>query len=332
LNHYEFRFQYGQNFSALPFSDCTVLQAAALCRFLILMEVCMSLWIPFTLLAAFMQAMRNALQKQLSKDVPVMGVTLARFIYAGPLALLYLLGLYQWQDYAIPQFSFWFVFYVLAASAMQILATALMVVLFRLKNYAIGVGLAKSEAILAAIVGVMFFGTYISPLGWVGVFIGGVAVFLLTGATSIQSLSAKTLALGLGSGLAFALTSLWVREASLTLGLPFLPAAAWVLFFVITTQTVVLLIYLALNDKTTLVKLWQRPQLTLATSFTSCLGSLGWFTAMSLQAVAYVKTLGQVEVLFTLLISVLVLKEKLKRQDLLGLALIVLAAVLVMWA
>ena len=53
---------------------------------------------------------------------------------------------------------------------------------------------------------------------------------------------------------------------------------------------------------------------------------------MSLQAVAYVKTLGQVEVLFTLLISVLILKEKLKRQDLLGLTLIVAAAVLVMWA
>ncbi len=42
------------------------------------MSVC-SLWIPFTLLAAFMQAMRNALQKQSKKDVPVMGVTLAVF-------------------------------------------------------------------------------------------------------------------------------------------------------------------------------------------------------------------------------------------------------------
>ena len=292
----------------------------------------MSLWIPFTLLAAFMQAMRNALQKQLSKDVPVMGVTLARFLYAGPLALLYLLGLYQWQDYKIPELNGWFVFYVVAASSMQILATALMVVLFRLKNYAIGVGLAKSEAILAAIVGVMFFGTYISPIGWVGVFMGGVAVFLLAGATSIQTLSAKTLALGLGCGLAFALTSLWVREASLTLALPFLPAAAWVLFFVIATQTIALLVYLTLNDKSTLVKLWQKPKLTFATSFTSCLGSLGWFTAMSLQAVAYVKTLGQIEVLFTLLISIIILKEKLKRQDLIGLALIVFAAVLVIWA
>ena len=296
------------------------------------MDVCMSLWIPFTLLAAFMQAIRNALQKHLSKDVPVMGATLARFLYAGPLALLYLLGLYQWQDYAIPQFSAWFMLCVLGASAMQILATILMVMLFRLKNYAIGVGLAKSEAILAAIVAVVFFGADISPLGWVGVFIGAVAVFLLTGARSIRSLSVQTLALGVGSGLAFALTSLWAREASLSLSLPFLPAAAWVLFFVISTQTFVLLLYLALNDSTTLIKLWQRPKLTLATSFTSCLGSLGWFTAMSLEAVAYVKTLGQIEVLFTLLISVVVLKEKLQRQDLLGLTLIVLAAVLVMLA
>lgn len=292
----------------------------------------MSLWIPFTLFAAFMQAIRNALQKQLSKDVSVMGVTLARFIYAGPFALLYLIGLYLWQDYSIPHFSASFVFYVLATSLMQILATALMIVLFRLRNYAIGAGLAKSEAILTAVLGVMFFGTYISPFGWVGVFIGGIAVFLLTGARSIESLSIKTLLLGLGCGLAFAVASLWIREASLALHLPFLPAAAWVLFLVISSQTLILLVYLALKDKANLVKLWQRPQLTLATSLTSCLGSLGWFTASSLQAVAYVKTLGQIEIVFTLLISVLVLKEKLRRQSLLGLALIVLAAALVIWA
>ncbi len=68
------------------------------------------------------------------------------------------------------------------------------------------------------------------------------------------------------------------------------------------------------------------------TSFFSCVGSLGWFTAMSLESVPLVKTLGQVEVLFTLLISVFWFKEKLKRTDLLGLALVVVAAVLVMWA
>ncbi|MFD2838001.1 hypothetical protein ACFS3C_19780 [Azotobacter vinelandii] len=52
------------------------------------------LWIPFTLLAAFTQALRNAQQKQLSHEVNALGVTLARFIWALPLAVLYLALLY----------------------------------------------------------------------------------------------------------------------------------------------------------------------------------------------------------------------------------------------
>ncbi len=48
------------------------------------------MWIWFTLLAAVAQAGRNAFQKQLSVNVPVLGVTLARFFYAVPLASGYL--------------------------------------------------------------------------------------------------------------------------------------------------------------------------------------------------------------------------------------------------
>jgi drug/metabolite transporter (DMT)-like permease len=138
--------------------------------------------------------------------------------------------------------------------------------------------------------------------------------------------------IGSASGLAFALTSLWVREASLALGLPFPYGAAWVLLCVISLQTLLLLAYLLLKDRATLLALWARPRLTLLTSVSSCLGSLGWFTAMSLEIVPLVKTLGQIEVLFTLLISVFFFGERLKKQDYLGLALIMLAAVLVMWA
>jgi len=290
------------------------------------------MWILFTLLAAFMQAWRNAFQKQLSVDVNVMGVTLARFIYASPLAALYLWILYREPSAQLPQFSGNFVFYVVAAALMQILATALMVVLFKQKNYAIGVGLAKSEAIFAAVLGVLFFASTLTPLGWLGVLVGSVAVFLLSGLTSFKTISWPTVLIGSASGLAFALTSLWVREASLALGLPFPYGAAWVLLFVISLQTLVLMVYLMLRDSATLVALWQRPRLTMLTSVTSCIGSLGWFTAMSLEIVPLVKTLGQVEVLFTLLISAFFFKEKLKKQDYLGLTLIVIAALLVMWA
>ena len=100
------------------------------------------LWIPFTLLAAFMQAWRNAFQKQLSKEVSIAGVTLARFLWASPLAAIYLFSLYQWQPVAWPEFSLPFSGFIIAAALAQILATALMVKLFKLRNYAIGAGLA----------------------------------------------------------------------------------------------------------------------------------------------------------------------------------------------
>ncbi|WP_337878792.1 EamA family transporter [Rheinheimera sp.] len=292
----------------------------------------MSLWIPFTLLAALMQAIRNALQKTLSTQTSVLGATLARFLFASPLALLYLLGLYQWQPYDWPEISAATVAYVLGAAVMQILATALMVKLFTWKNYAIGVGLAKSEAVLAALLGVLCWQLEMSMTGWCGVALGGVAVFLLAGASKTKALSWPVLGLGLGSGLAFALAGLWVRDAALSTGLVFLPAAAWVLLAVILTQSLLLGAWVLLKEPATLVTLWRYRRLTFLSSLTSALGSLGWFTAMSLHSVAYVKTLGQVEVLFSLLISTLVLKERLKAGDLAGLVMVVAAAVLVMWA
>lgn len=114
------------------------------------------MWIFFTLLAAFMQAWRNAFQSQLSKEVKVAGVTLARFIWAGPIAALYLGLLYLWDNVELPHFTAEFIGFIVGASMMQILATGLMVKLFQQQNFAIGAGLAKSEAIVAAILGTFF--------------------------------------------------------------------------------------------------------------------------------------------------------------------------------
>ena len=289
------------------------------------------MWIAFTVLAAFMQAWRNAFQSQLSQEVNIAGVTLARFIWAGPIALFYLFSLYQWQPTEIPYFNFSFCLFVIGASLMQILATGLMVKLFKMQNFAVGAGLAKSEALVAAILGVLFFGTQLTLLGWLGVVIGGIAIMLLSAKQGFKQLSIKTVLLGLACGSAFALTSLWVREASLQLDAPFPHGAAWVLLAVISLQTLLLVGYLLVYDKLTLTDLFKRPKLTLLISITSCIGSIGWFTAMSLQAVPYVKTLGQIEVFFMMLIASFWLKQKVKVNDMLGLLLIVVAAILVMW-
>ncbi|SHI09375.1 DMT family transporter [Ferrimonas marina] len=289
------------------------------------------MWVLFTLMAAFMQAWRNAFQSELSREVSVAGVTLARFLYAAPLAGLYLWLLYQWQPVEPLELNPRFTGFVVGAALMQILATGLMVKLFQMKNFAVGAGLAKSEALVAAVLGMLFFGTHLSLLGWLGIALGAVAVFLLSSPGSWRQLAPATVLLGLACGTAFALTSLWVREASLSIDLPFPHRAAWVLLLVLSLQTLLLLSYLSWRDSATLVALWQRPRLTGLTSLSSCLGSIGWFSAMSLQAVPYVKTLGQVEVFFTLLIANLWLKQKVRVKDMLGLVLIALAAIIVMW-
>lgn len=287
------------------------------------------LWIPFTLAAAFTQALRNAQQKQLSREVNAIGVTLARFIWALPLAAIYLALLYAIAPAAIPQFSGRFIFDVSAAAVTQILATALMVLLFQRRSYTAGVGLAKSEALLAAMLGSMFFGALLGPVGWLGIAVGSVAVWLLKGRSKPGSLDLTTLLVGLGSGLCFALTTLWVRDACHQLDLPFMHTAAWALVWTISIQVALLTGWLVLRDRPTLLKLWQRPSLVFRISLSSSIASLCWFTAVNLEEVALVKTLGQIEVFFTLLLSQHWLKEQVSAREKLGLLLIVASAVLV---
>jgi drug/metabolite transporter (DMT)-like permease len=214
---------------------------------------------------------------------------------------------------------------------MQIVATGLMVVLFKQKNFAIGAGLAKCEAPVSAVLGIMFFGTTLSLYGWVGVIIGGIAVMMFSLSGGIRTISWKTAGIGLASSTAFALTSLWVREASLVLEGHFLLRASWVLLVVILFQTLILVGYMWLRERADLTLMLCRPKLVVLTSIASFLGSFGWFHAMSLKAVPYVKTLGQVEIFFMMIVSVVYLKAPIPKKDMFALMLVAIAAILVMW-
>lgn len=286
-------------------------------------------WIAFTVLAAFSQAWRNALQSQFSQYASIATVTLSRFLLATPIIAVYLACLHYVSPVSSVTVNLTQFGYICGASVAQILATGLMVILFKQSNYAVGAGLAKSEALVAAILGMIFFGSTLSLFGWVGVALGGIAILLLSGFT-LRHFNISTALLGLSCGTAFALTSLWVREASLLSHLPFPHSAAWVLLWVVSLQTLLLCIYLFYKEPTSFKTLWHHRTRVSWISLTSSIGSIGWFSAMNLQHVAYVKTLGQIEVFFTMLITVLWLKQPLKKRDSVGLVLIALAAILVM--
>lgn len=289
-------------------------------------------WIFLTLGAVVMQTFRNGLQSQLSVHVGTAGVTLARFLFAAPIAALYLILIYWVSPAAMPTFTPLFILTVFIAALLQIAATSLMVVLFKQKNFSVGAGLAKSEALAAGVLGALFFGSRLTALGWFGVTVGAVAVFILSGGGKKGELSTKTVLIGLACGTCFAMTSLFVREASLLLKLSFPHSAAWVLLWVLSIQTLMLTTYIALKDGDTFIRLKKHSGRTLCTSIFSCLGSICWFSAMSIQHVAYVKTVGQLEVLLTIILSHFWLKQKAKRHEVLGLTLISVAAILVMWA
>ncbi|MEL7295204.1 MAG: EamA family transporter [Pseudomonadota bacterium] len=289
-------------------------------------------WILFTLGAVVMQTVRNALQSKLSGAVNTSGVTLSRFILAPPIALVYLLILYSSSASQVPEFSGSFIAVVLCASLLQIAATSLMVILFKQKNFAIGAGLAKSEALVAGVVGMLFFGSYLTPLGWAGIVIGAIAVFVLSSGNRLHGISVKTMVIGLACGTCFALTSLLVREASHMLNVQHTVAAAWVLLWVLCVQTISLSGYIALTKPFVFRQLTNAKKQVLAISTVSCLGSICWFTAMALQHVALVKTLGQLEVLLTLVLSHYWLKNAVTKREIAGLLLIGLAAIFVMWA
>ena len=289
-------------------------------------------WVFFTLSAVVLQTFRNALQSKLSANMSTSGVTLARFLFAPPIALTYLLLLYAFSNQDIPEFSLKFIFLVLLASLMQIFATSLMVILFKQKNFSVGAGLAKSEALVAGVLGTVFFGSQLTLFGWVGILVGAAAIFVLSGGGRKGQLSLKTVIIGLACGTCFALTSLFVREASHLLNVPFPHSAAWVLVWVLCIQTTLLVSYIAVKNRSTFTALKNNAKMTLATSIISCFGTICWFSAVSLHHVAYVKTLGQVEVLLTMLVATFWLKNKVQKHEILGLLLIAAAAILVMWA
>ena len=286
----------------------------------------------FTLGAVVMQTVRNALQSKLSGAVNTSGVTLSRFILAPPIALVYLLILYSSSASQVPEFSGSFITVILCASLLQIAATSLMVILFKQKNFAIGAGLAKSEALVAGVVGMLFFGSYLTPLGWAGIVIGAIAVFVLSSGNRLHGISVKTMVIGLACGTCFALTSLLVREASHMLNVQHTVAAAWVLLWVLCVQAITLSGYIAVTKPYVFRQLTNAKKQVLAISTVSCLGSICWFTAMALQHVALVKTLGQLEVLLTLVLSHYWLKNAVTKREIAGLLLIGLAAIFVMWA
>ncbi len=109
-------------------------------------------------------------------------------------------------------------------------------------------------------------------------------------------------------------------------------AATFTLVTGLLLQSAVLSLYLWLRDRevlTAIVRAW-RP--SLFAGFMGALASQFWFLAFALAAVASVRTLALVEVLFAQAISRFVFKQATTARELVGVLLIVVGVGLLLWA
>ncbi len=292
----------------------------------------MPAWIFVTLAAAAFQTVRFMLQKVLSSvTLSPAGATLSRFVYSAPPILLLLWIYMRVSGATLPALSLPFWGYALVGGLSQILATICVVALFKARNFAVGITFKKTEVIQTAILGLVVLGDEVSLLAGAAIAIGLVAVLVLSktkdGPVGLwPRLTGRASRLGLASGLLFAVSAVSYRGASLQLLLPdAVLRAAVTLAVVVCLQTAMMLLWLGLRDPGEIRRVWAARRVAVWVGLTSMGGSFCWFLAFTLQNAAYVKALGQVELLLSLLASVLFFRETVTRRELAGMALLILS-------
>jgi drug/metabolite transporter (DMT)-like permease len=208
------------------------------------------------------------------------------------------------------------------AGVAQIIATSLMIHSFALSNYAAGTVYSKTETLFVALFATFIAGEKLPATGWTGVFVCLAGVILLSErgpinpSSLLQGSMHKGAIFGVGSGVCFALASGCMREASKQLpDGDYLMRGMTVLACMNTLQVLMLGAWLCWREKPQLIKVGVHWRSSLWVGLFSVLGSSGWALAITLESAARVRAAGQVELVFTILASRLVLKEHLTVRD-----------------
>lgn len=291
----------------------------------------LELWVPITVAAAFLQNARSTVQRHLSGRLSTTGATFTRFVYAFPLAGAYVLVLRHGIGLPLPAPSVPFAVYAALGGIAQIVATQLLLYSFRFRNFAVGTTYSKTETIQAALFGIVVLGDRLSVGAAAAILISLAGVVAISAARQaagvrglVLSLSEKPALIGLASGASFAISAVCYRAASLSLGGDgFLMQAAFTLACVTLLQTVLMAIYLRLREPGEMRAVFRAWRVASLAGLFGCGASACWFTAMTLQNVAYVRALGQIELVFTFVASYAMFKERSTRLEIVGILLVV---------
>lgn len=301
------------------------------CCALLMNKESVSMWVLITLFAAACQSARTAYQNTLAQESGFLHATMARSLYGLPLVTCYLF-ICWWLlgsiDFPSPAK---FVFYASVCAIAQIMATYLMLRTFQSGSFALGTLLAKTEAVLAALIGVPLLNHALGGVAWSGIALGVLGA--LTMSIKLENLRHihKDLSLlsGLGSGFCFAVTSVMASLSSHSLEGSIITSAGVTLWYVLALQSLLLCGVQIYKSRDILSPVKNSVMLSSKVGVLSSLGSIGWFTGFALVNPALVKTLGQAEILGTLYFSKRRFNERVTPQQWLGGGMILVSVILV---
>ena len=239
--------------------------------------------------------------------------------------------------YEIPPapWSFWV--WCLIGGLSQILFTVVILWLFSFRSFAVGTTFSKLEVVLIAVMGAVLLGDTVGPWAILAIAIGAVGTVLLAMTETkltigglIRGLGERATLIGLLCAALLGSSVVFVRGAVLALDGPeFIVAAAYTLVVVLVMQTVMMGAWFAIYDRAELARCFREWRRALPVGVAGVLGSMCWFTAFALQNAAYVRAVGQIELLFTFVASVFFFKEQVRRSEVIGILLIVTAILMI---
>jgi drug/metabolite transporter (DMT)-like permease len=285
------------------------------------------LWIPFTLMGAAGQVVRNAMQRGLTARLGMLGATHIRFLFGLPFSALFLglILLVTGDTLSWPDSAFWP--WLVAGGMAQILATALMLAAMHGRSFVVTTAYLKTEAIQAAIFGFIFLADRLTIMKVAAILIATAGVVIA--ALQPQGLKGfgglRPTLLGLMAASFFALAAVGYRAAILNVtDMSFVSAAGLTLVATLLMQTIVLSGWLIARAPGTMTAILREWEPSMFAGFMGAFASLFWFLAFALTAAANVRTLALVEVLFAQGVAYYSMKQPLLPRELVGIALILI--------
>ncbi len=289
------------------------------------------LWAVFTIVAAFFQTLRNAMQRELTTSLGTVGATHVRFLFGFPFAIIFLIGLAFGTDVPLPRPGPAFWPWVVDGAFAQVAATALMLVAMGERSFVVTIAYIKTEPIQVAIFGLIFLGDAVTWPMMTAIVVATAGVIVMSARAGMIGGLRPTL-IGLASGGMFALSAIGYRGAILSLHLQnFVMAATFTLVIGLAMQAILLSAYLWLRSPAVLTAIMHSWKPSLFAGFMGALASQFWFLAFALATAASVRTLALVEVLFAQLVARFAFGQKTTLREAIGMVLVVAGVVLLIF-